>query len=127
MKRDAMREILIAGGGPAGAAAAVSARLEGSPVRLLDRARAPRHKVCGEFISPGAAECLHALHLWDDFAALSPARILRCRLHLGNRTKLWPLAQPAWGLSRFQLDDLLLRKASALGAIVTRGESFVNG
>jgi flavin-dependent dehydrogenase len=119
-----MKQILIAGGGPAGAAAAISGRLEGSPVRLIERATTARHKVCGEFISPGACEILEALHAGDEFRALAPYRIRRCTLHLGNRTKQWRLQETAWGLSRLQLDRLLLDKAAALGAVVERGEAF---
>jgi flavin-dependent dehydrogenase len=119
-----MEEILIAGGGPAGAAAAIAARLEGSPVRVIDRATTFRHKVCGEFISPDASELLEALQVWHDIGVLRPRRILRCVLHLGTRTKQWKLAECAWGLSRLQLDRVLLEKATAIGAIVSRGQSF---
>ncbi len=101
-----MEEILIAGGGPAGAAAAIAARREGSTVRLIDRATTFRHKVCGEFISPDASELLETLQVWHDIGALGP------------RPKC------AWGLSRLQLDRVLLEKATALGAIVSRGQSF---
>jgi len=119
-----LTEILIAGGGPAGAAAAIAGRLEGSPVRLVDRAATLRHKVCGEFISPDASEILEALEVRHDFDALRPCRIRRCLLHLGSRTEQWSLPECAWGLSRLQLDRLLIEKASALGAIVLRGEGL---
>src|SRR5712692_3948258 len=99
-----MKEILIAGAGPAGAAAAIAGRLEGSSVRLMDRAKTFRHKVCGEFISPDATEILEALQVWHDFRALGPCRIRRCILHLGSRTEKWRLPECAWGLSRLQLD-----------------------
>lgn len=119
-----MEEIFIAGGGPAGAAAAIAGRLEGSPVRLIDRAAAFRHKVCGEFISPDTQELLEALQVWRDFGVLGPCRIRRCILHLGNRSKQWNLPECAWGLSRLQLDRMLIEKGSALGAIISRGQSF---
>jgi len=117
-----LTEILIAGGGPAGAAAAIAGRLEGSPVRLVDRATTFRHKVCGEFISPDASKILETLEVWRNFGALRPCPIHRCVLHLGSRTEQWTLPECAWGLSRLQLDRLLIEKASALGAIVSRGE-----
>ncbi len=119
-----MEKILIAGGGPAGAAAAIAARLEGAPVRLIERSTTLRHKVCGEFISPDAAELLEALQVWHDFGVLGPSRIRRCVLHLGDRSKQWKLPECAWGLSRLQLDRLLLEKAGALGAIISHGQSF---
>ncbi|MCU1275248.1 MAG: electron transfer flavoprotein [Bryobacterales bacterium] len=119
-----MEEILVAGGGPAGASAAIAGRLEGCSVRLMDRTKTFRHKVCGEFISPEASEILKALQVWDDFRMLGPQRIRRCILHLGSRVERWRLPECAWGLSRLQLDRLLLEKAGALGVIVSRGESF---
>ena len=119
-----MRQILIAGGGPAGAAAAITARQEGSSVAVVERAASPRHKVCGEFLSPGAREALEALGAWDDFVSLGPCPIARCRLRLGSHTTHWTLPECAWGLSRLQLDALLLGKAAALGAAVLRGEAY---
>jgi menaquinone-9 beta-reductase len=119
-----MEEILIAGGGPAGAAAAIAARLEGSPVRLMDRATTCRHKVCGEFISPEVSELLEALQVWHDFGVLRPCRIRRCILHLVSRTEQWRLSECAWGLSRLRLDRMLIEKATVLGAIVSRGEDL---
>lgn len=119
-----MREVLIAGGGPAAAAAAITARQEGSQVAVIERGKSGRHKVCGEFISPGAHQAMEALGVWHEFASLGPCPIRRCRLHLGNHTKLWTLPECAWGLSRLQLDGLLLGKAAALGAAVRRGETY---
>jgi menaquinone-9 beta-reductase len=46
-------------------------------------------------------------------------------LTFGHREKRWSLAEPAFGLSRFELDALLLEKAHHLGASVSRGESAV--
>lgn len=117
-------EIIIAGGGPAGAAAAIAARQEGSRVQLIERAKAPRHKVCGEFFSPGIRTFMEAFHLWNEFAALGPCPLQRCVLHLGKHTKRWTFPECAWGLSRLQFDRLLLGKAAALGTVVRRGEAF---
>ncbi len=119
-----MPEILIAGGGPAGSAAAIAARLEGAPVRIFERATSPRHKVCGEFISPGASGLLESLGVWADFSAIGPRQIRRCVIHFGRRAKCWNLRDCAWGLSRLELDRLLLAKAVSLGAAVVRGRAF---
>src|SRR5438045_3375931 len=118
-----MALILIAGAGPAGAAAAISARREGAAVVLVDRSRECRHKVCGEFLSPGVADVLGRLGAWQSFTALDPHPMTRCVLHLGNREKRWSLDETAWGLSRLALDRLLTGHAAALGAEVRRGES----
>ena len=48
-------DVIIAGGGPAGASAGVHLATRGARVLLLEREKFPRAKLCGEFISP---ECL---------------------------------------------------------------------
>ena len=45
-------KVLIAGGGPAGASLAIRLAAAGRDVVLVERDRFPRHKLCGEFISP---------------------------------------------------------------------------
>jgi len=114
--------ILVAGGGPAGAAAAIAARLSGADVRVCERRSSCRHKVCGEFLSPHVAEILSSLQVWDEFARSRPQKIVRSVLHLGRHTKTWNLSEPAWGLSRLALDRLLLDKAVSLGAALRRGQ-----
>jgi len=120
-----MKTILVVGGGPAGATAAIAALSEGATVRIVERSRRPRHKVCGEFLSPEALHILDLLGAGKNLALLKPARIRKCRLRFGHREKRWNLVEPAFGLSRFELDKLLLEKAGALGAAVSRGECAV--
>ncbi len=120
-----MEKILVVGGGPAGAAAAIAALSEGAAVRIVERSRHSKHKVCGEFLSPEAVHILAMLGAGENFAGLKPARIRRCLLCLGHREKRWNLVEPAFGLSRLELDKLLLERAGALGACVSRGESAV--
>lgn len=108
--------ITIAGAGPAGAAAAIAALGAGASVTLYDRARFPRHKVCGEFLSPEIEPRLRALGVADAFQALAPARVRRMELHFGSRYTAAPLSDPGFGLSRHAFDQLLLSRALALGA-----------
>jgi flavin-dependent dehydrogenase len=49
-----MDDVAIAGAGPAGAFAAIILSKAGMRVRLFDRARFPRHKLCGDTLNPGA-------------------------------------------------------------------------
>jgi menaquinone-9 beta-reductase len=58
-----MKPVVIAGGGPAGSAAALALRRRGVPVLLLDQAQFPRDKVCGDVILPDAQDTLRALGL----------------------------------------------------------------
>ena len=63
--------MVVVGGGPAGAAAAIFLRQRGHDVLLLDEARFPRDKVCGEGVSPEAWRLL-------DGAGRGGARCARC-------------------------------------------------
>src|SRR5262245_66319580 len=49
-----MVDVLIAGAGPAGSLAALRLARAGARVLLVDRARFPRDKLCGDTLNPGA-------------------------------------------------------------------------
>ena len=117
----------IVGAGPAGAAAAIAAMRESGDVRIIDRTRATRHKVCGEFLAAETCRELESLGVWEQFLSLGPSRIRRVELHFGSRQKQWNLAETAYGLSRRALDGLLLEKAAVLGAAVSRGVEWRGG
>ena len=68
-------DIIIIGGGPAGASAALFLEKKGYHIALLDQARFPRDKVCGEFISPAADVILSKLGVLDAVEALNPTRL----------------------------------------------------
>ena len=112
--------VSILGAGPAGASAAIAARREGAAVRLIEKSKFPRHKVCGEFLSPEIEAALKNLGAWDSFLAAGPARIHSMKLHFGNREKTSRLKEPAWGLSRYSFDALLFDRAIGQGARVDR-------
>lgn len=115
------RLVTVHGAGLAGCSAAIAALQEGSAVRLIDQARFPRHKVCGEFLSPEAFQILSEAGLEGEFAAAQPARVPRLEVHLGRRRLVDHLPEPAYGLSRFAMDALMQRKAVSLGADFQRG------
>ena len=58
-----MVEVLISGAGPAGAVAATVLARQGVRVLLVDRARFPRDKLCGDTLNPGALAHLRVLGL----------------------------------------------------------------
>src|SRR3954451_3426905 len=58
-----MADVLICGAGPAGTLAAIVLARAGVRVRLLDRARFPREKLCGDTLNPGALALLERLGL----------------------------------------------------------------
>lgn len=115
-----MEQVHIIGGGPAGAAAALAALNEGARVRIYEKSKFPRHKVCGEFLSPAALNLFAQLGVATEFESAVPSPIRRAHLHFGRTEKRFTLPDTAWGLSRANLDDLLLRSALTRGAELQR-------
>ena len=62
-------DVAIVGAGPAGSAAAIRLVLAGKRVVLIEKEKFPRHKLCGEFISP---ECLTN---FDELGVLDSMRV----------------------------------------------------
>lgn len=125
-----MRTVTVIGGGPAGSAAAITARQYGAAVRLYEQSRFPRHKVCGEYLSPEVAPLFEQLGVWPRFQAQSPHRLDRLSLHFPRASKHCRLPESAYGLSRYGLDQMLIsevpevlreRAQTVAGAIVTSG------
>ena len=55
------RDAIVVGAGPAGAATAILMAAEGLSVTILDRARSPRARYCGEYLSPEGTRILDRL------------------------------------------------------------------
>ena len=60
-----MDDVIVVGGGPAGALAALILSRAGARVQIFDRARFPRPKLCGDTLNPGAMRVL-AEHMPTD-------------------------------------------------------------
>ncbi|WP_262299190.1 NAD(P)/FAD-dependent oxidoreductase [Microvirga sesbaniae] len=113
-------EIVIVGGGLAGASAACILAEAGRPVLLLERDAQPRHKVCGEFLSIEAQTYLSRLGI--DLDGLGASRISRLRLVRKRGATEVSLPFVARGLSRKVLDEALLVQARSRGARIVRNE-----
>lgn len=114
-----MERIRVIGAGPAGGAAALTALGEGAAVEIYEKSRFPRHKVCGEFLSGQAAGLLRHLGVWPAIAA-EAVPIREMLVTFGHRQRRATLPEPAWGLSRRRLDELLLDAARERGAAFFR-------
>lgn len=101
-------DVLIVGGGPAGAACAWALRRRGLDVLILDRATFPRLKLCAGWITPEVLEDL-AIGPGDYPHALTTVRRLVVSVR-GLRLRL-PTRQLA--IRRVEFDDWLLQRSGA--------------
>lgn len=107
----------IIGGGLAGASAAITLARRGHRVIVLEAGELPRHRVCGEFLSPECANTLTDLGVMDDVRAAGPRWMDEAAITTPSGTE-WAHNLPgaAFGISRHLLDDLLARHARGAGA-----------
>lgn len=106
-------DAIAAGGGLAGAAFAIELARHGRDVIVLERMAGAHHKVCGEFLSDRALALLRYLDVdMDDLPASS---IETLSLSNGARRANAPLPFKAAGISRFLLDETLLKCAERVG------------
>lgn len=101
-----MKDVVVIGAGPAGAAAAICASRRGLRVVLLESGQYPRHKVCGEFVSAEAADVLRYLGVATSWLQSTP-RISSSRLHSNGTSVTIRLAEHAYSIPRFSLDEEL--------------------
>jgi geranylgeranyl reductase family protein len=120
-------DVAVVGGGPAGAAAAITLARAGRGVTLVDKAGFPRDKICGDGLTTGALRLLEGLGLdpgdvasWttvDDVVLRSPsAREVTLPLPRGRGTY-------AAVARRTDLDAALLDLARASGVKVLEGHA----
>ena len=116
-------DVVIAGAGVAGSSLALALARRGIAVALVDPAVFPRNKLCGEFLSPEARGALDRLALTElvERAGYHPIRSVRITTPQGRTVRarlVDPERPPGLGLSRFTLDDLIVREARRAGAVV---------
>ena len=117
-------DVIVVGAGPAGATAAILLARAGKRVAVVEKARFPRRKVCGEFVSATTWPLLDALGVVDELLLDAGPLVRRVGVFTGASsitTSMAPGASPAEGgraVSREVLDTALLRRAVAVGATV---------
>lgn len=117
-----MHDVVVVGAGPAGSTLAVALARQGWDVLLVERHDFPRHKVCGEFLSPEAQDTLRQLGLLQRLATLAPVSLSHVRLTTpAGSTLRTALPGQAWGLSRYAMDAALATAARQQGVTLWTG------
>ncbi len=111
-------DIIVIGGGPAGAATAIQAARGGASVAIFEKAPIGRDKVCGDGLTPRAIGALQELNI--DLEGIHKITGLRMIAGKTRRELKWPSGGsfPPFGAvwTRKELDSHLLETASQSGA-----------
>ncbi len=117
-----MHDLIIVGGGPAGASCARRAALHGLDIVILEKSVHPRDKLCGGGLTP------HVKDLVDfDISGAIERDIHAVRLisPSGRRPYLKRDTQAGYTVKRDKFDHHLLKKAEEAGARVEQGTEVV--
>jgi geranylgeranyl reductase family protein len=124
-------DVVVVGAGPAGAATAILLAEAGHEVLLLDRARFPRDKVCGEYLSPEGSRILDRLGVLKAVEAAGARPLRGMRITAPDGTRLcgdYPRAgrwrgyrDHALAVPRRLFDAVLVERARALPVTVREG------
>ena len=124
-------EVIVVGGGPAGASTAWALAREGADVLVIDRARFPRDKICAEYLSPQASRILSDMGVLDEVEGSNPAHLAGMRVRAPNgliangefaaNHGFHGFRDKGLAIRRTVLDEIVLRGARAAGARVEEG------
>lgn len=129
-------DVIVVGGGPAGAATATFLARAGIDVLILDRARFPRAKACSEYLSPEASRLLAAIGALDEVERSGAAQLAGMCVRAPNgawmrgdfvaRHGYRGYRDRGLALPRERLDSILLECARRAGARVEEQSQVVD-
>ncbi|WP_031596943.1 NAD(P)/FAD-dependent oxidoreductase [Ferrovum myxofaciens] len=122
---DTSHDVVILGGGPSGATAAILLAQAGWKVAIVEKAQFPRRKVCGEFISGTTWPLLRKLGVADPLMEIAGPIVRRVGVYSGDAMVTAQLVAPTdkaedggRAIGREHLDTQLLKRAAEVGADV---------
>jgi menaquinone-9 beta-reductase len=132
MTMNEVYDVAIAGGGPAGTSAAIHLAERGMNVFLAEQKIFPRAKLCGEFLSPECLNHFEKLGVAESISAAQGATLVETSFYSrrGNKVTVpsywFGSDRAAIGLSRAEMDRLLLERAKQVGVTVLQEAQVLN-
>jgi flavin-dependent dehydrogenase len=108
-------DVFVIGGGPAGLAAAIAARLQGFRVVVADGAKPPIDKACGEALMPDAIAALERLGIAVPAAEACPVRGVRFLSSGLSAEAAFPSGNLGLSVRRTALHRIMTERAAGLG------------
>jgi flavin-dependent dehydrogenase len=119
-------DVVVVGGGPAGATAAAASAQAGLATLVIERAEFPRDKVCGDCLNPGVWPILDRIGASRSIESLPAARLGWVEFNnIENRSIRFELPEAGrgeLGIRRKHFDEALIKTAISSGATVQFGE-----
>jgi flavin-dependent dehydrogenase len=125
---ESVADVVVVGGGPAGSTAAALLAERGHRIVLIEKARHPRFHI-GESLLPanlplfrrlGLTQAIHDIGMEKWGVEFHSSEHGRCQSY--RFTDSWSKEMPhAYEVRRSELDEILIRRAGALGATVIEG------
>jgi len=119
LKKRPTFDVIIVGGGLAGLTSAIHLSKQNKEVLLVEKNEYPKHKVCGEYISNEVLPYLNSLGIYP----LSEGAKQITKVHISTiKSNLIKGELPlgGFGMSRYFLDDLLVKKARSNGVKILK-------
>jgi geranylgeranyl reductase family protein len=117
---DRLWDVVVVGAGPAGSTAALRLARAGRSVCVVDRARFPRDKACGDLLIPDAIGALRRSRLYEEVRAVAHPSATTI-LTSPSRIE-WSMRGEYLAVKRLDLDAILAGGAARQGAAVAHAK-----
>lgn len=119
MKKKAIFDVIIVGGGLAGLTSAIHLSKREKHVLLIEKSAFPKHKVCGEYVSNEVLPYLNSLGI--DPISEGAKKITKVHISTTKNNLIkGELPLGGFGISRYFLDHLLAKKARLNGVQILK-------
>ena len=119
MKKKTIFDVIIVGGGLAGLTSAIHLSKREKHVLLIEKSAFPKHKVCGEYVSNEVLPYLNSLGI--DPISEGAKKITKVHVSTTKNNLIkGELPLGGFGISRYFLDDLLVKKARLNGVQILK-------